>query len=87
MTPKNFVYLAAAAAVSVLLAIVSFASNNQWSTGQAAGEKLLRTAYCFRGETVRFLSNGCGQTEQTSSIRDPGNPYRTLSGPECKFPI
>ena len=41
MTPKNFVYLAAAAAASVLLAIVSFASNNQWSTGQAAGEKLL----------------------------------------------
>jgi hypothetical protein len=41
MTPKNFVYLAAAAAVSVLLAIVSFASNNQWSTGNAVGEKLL----------------------------------------------
>jgi hypothetical protein len=41
MTPKNFVYLAAAAAVSVLLAIVSFASNNQWSTGLASGEKLL----------------------------------------------
>ena len=41
MTPKNFVYLAAAAAVSVLLAVVSFASNNQWSTGQASGEKLL----------------------------------------------
>ena len=41
MTPKNFVYLAAAAAVSVLLAVVSFASNNQWSTGETAGEKLL----------------------------------------------
>jgi hypothetical protein len=41
MTPKNFVYLAAAAAVSALLAIVSFASNNQWSTGQTAGVKLL----------------------------------------------
>jgi hypothetical protein len=41
MTPKNFVYLAAVAAVSVLLAIVSFASSNQWSSGQAAGEKLL----------------------------------------------
>jgi hypothetical protein len=41
MTPKNFVYLAAAAAVSVLLAIVSFASNNQWSTGRTSGEKLL----------------------------------------------
>ena len=41
MTPKNFVYLAVAAVASVLLAIVSFASNNQWSTGQAKGEKLL----------------------------------------------
>jgi len=41
MTPKNFVYLAAVAAASVLLAIVSFAATNQWSTGQQAGEKLL----------------------------------------------
>jgi uncharacterized protein DUF4340 len=41
MTPKNFVYLAAAAAASVLLAVVSFAANNQWSTGESAGEKLL----------------------------------------------
>jgi hypothetical protein len=41
MTPKSFVYLAAAAAASVLLAIVSFAANNQWSTGERAGEKLL----------------------------------------------
>ena len=41
MKPKSFVYLAAAAAASVLLAIVSFATNNQWSTGLKAGEKLL----------------------------------------------
>ena len=41
MRPKNFVYLAAVAAASVLLAIVSFAATNQWSTGQQAGEKLL----------------------------------------------
>jgi len=41
MTPKNFVYLAAAAVASVLLAVVSFASSNQWSSGQAAGEKLV----------------------------------------------
>ena len=27
--------------LSVLLAVVSFAANNQWSTGEAAGEKLL----------------------------------------------
>jgi hypothetical protein len=41
MTPKNFVYLAAAAAASALLAVVSFASNNQWSAVRTAGEKLL----------------------------------------------
>ena len=40
MTPRNFVYLAIAAALSVLFAVVSFASNNQWSTGKAAGDKL-----------------------------------------------
>jgi hypothetical protein len=40
MTPKGFVYLAVAAALSVLFAIVSYASNNQWSSGKAAGEKL-----------------------------------------------
>ncbi len=40
MTPKNFLYLAVAAALSVLFAVVSYASNNQWSTGKAAGEKL-----------------------------------------------
>jgi hypothetical protein len=40
MTPKAFVYLAVAAALSVLFAIVSYASNNQWSSGKAAGDKL-----------------------------------------------
>jgi hypothetical protein len=43
MTPRNFVYLAIAAALSVLFAVVSFASNNQWSTGKAAGAKLFPT--------------------------------------------
>ena len=43
MTPRNFVYLAIAAALSVLFAVVSFASNNQWSTGRAAGAKLFPT--------------------------------------------
>jgi hypothetical protein len=41
MTPKSFVYLAVGTAAAVLLAIVSFASNNQWSTGRTAGEKLV----------------------------------------------
>jgi hypothetical protein len=43
MTPRNFVYLSIAAALSVLFAVVSFASNNQWSTGKAAGAKLFPT--------------------------------------------
>lgn len=43
MTPRNFVYLAIAAALSVLFAVVSFASNNQWSTGKAVGAKLFPT--------------------------------------------
>ena len=43
MTPRNFVYLAIAAALSVLFAVVSFASNNQWSTGKASGAKLFPT--------------------------------------------
>jgi len=41
MTSKSFVYLAAAAALSVLLAIVSFAASNHWSAGKATGDKLL----------------------------------------------
>lgn len=40
MTPNKFLYLAVAAALSVLFAIVSYASNNQWSSGRATGEKL-----------------------------------------------
>lgn len=40
MTPRTFVYLAVAAVLSVLFAIVSYASNNQWSTGKATGDKL-----------------------------------------------
>ena len=43
MTPRNFVFLAVAAALSVLFAVVSFASNNQWSTGKAAGDRLFPT--------------------------------------------
>jgi hypothetical protein len=40
MTPRNFVYLAIAAALSALFAVVSYASNNQWSLGRASGDKL-----------------------------------------------
>lgn len=40
MTPTNFLYLAIAAALSVLFAVVSYASNNQWGAGTTAGGKL-----------------------------------------------
>jgi hypothetical protein len=40
MTPRSFVYLAVAAALSLLFAVVSFASHNQWSSGKAGGDKL-----------------------------------------------
>ncbi|HWE22226.1 MAG TPA: DUF4340 domain-containing protein [Hyphomicrobiaceae bacterium] len=43
MTPKSFVYLAAAAVVSALFAIVTFAANNPWGSGPVAGEKLMPT--------------------------------------------
>jgi hypothetical protein len=40
MTPTNFLYLAIAAALSVLFAVVSYASNNQWGADTTAGGKL-----------------------------------------------
>ncbi len=40
MTPRQFVYLALAAALSVLFAVVSYASNNQWSSGRVEGVRL-----------------------------------------------
>jgi Domain of unknown function (DUF4340) len=40
VTPRSFLYLAIATVLSVLFAIVSYASNNQWSSGKAAGDKL-----------------------------------------------
>jgi hypothetical protein len=43
MTPKSFVYLAAAAVVSALFAIVTFAANNPWGSSPVAGEKLMPT--------------------------------------------
>ena len=43
MTPKSFVYLAAAAVVSALFAIVTFAANNPWGSGPIGGEKLMPT--------------------------------------------
>jgi hypothetical protein len=41
MAPKSFVYLAGLAALSVLLALVTFAANNRWSRGPVGGERLM----------------------------------------------
>jgi hypothetical protein len=41
MTPKSFVNLAGIALVSVLLAAVTFVTNNQWGSGTTSGEKLV----------------------------------------------
>ena len=41
MAPRSFVYLAGAAALSMLLAIVTFAANNQWSRVPVGGERLM----------------------------------------------
>jgi hypothetical protein len=41
MAPKSFVYLAGAAALSALLAIVAFAANNQWARVPVGGERLM----------------------------------------------
>jgi hypothetical protein len=41
MAPKSFVYLAGAAALSALLAIVTFAASNQWGRGPVRGERLM----------------------------------------------
>jgi hypothetical protein len=43
MAPKSFVYLAGAAALSVLLALVTFAASNQWGRGPVRGERLMPT--------------------------------------------
>jgi hypothetical protein len=43
MTPKSFVYLAGAAVLSALLAVVTFASNNPWGSSPVGGERLMPT--------------------------------------------
>ena len=52
MTPKSFVNLAGIALVSALLAAVTFAANNQWSSGKTGGEKLAPTL----ADTIRQVT-------------------------------
>src|SRR5262245_54103895 len=55
MAPKSFVYLAGAAVLSALVAIVTFAANNQWGGGPAGGERLMPA-----------LENAIGQVAEVS---------------------
>ena len=54
MTPTNFLYLAIAAVLSVLFAVVSYASNNQWGGGAASGGKLFPALSDNLGKVVRI---------------------------------
>jgi hypothetical protein len=90
MTPRTFVYLAIAAALSVLFAVVSFASNNQWSTGKAAGDKLfpklvseasqIATIEVRQGDSMLVLERAGGSWGVKSSGNYPADPskVRTL---------
>ena len=86
MTPKAFVYLAIAAALSVLFAIVSYASNNQWSTGRAAGDKLfpalvseasqVATIEVKQGDEVAVLERKGGSWSLKSRDGYPADPVK-----------
>ena len=41
MAPKSFVYLAGAAVLSAVVALVTFAASNQWGKGPVGGERLM----------------------------------------------
>lgn len=41
MAPKSFIYLAGAAVLSAVVALVTFAASNQWGKGPAGGERLM----------------------------------------------
>jgi hypothetical protein len=69
MTPKSFLYLAVAAALSVLFAIVSYASNNQWSTGKAAGDKLFPS---LSNDLSKVTSIGIVQGEESLTLEKAG---------------
>lgn len=69
MTPKSFLYLAVAATLSVLFAIVSYASNNQWSTGKAAGDKLFPS---LSNDLSKVTSIGIVQGEESLTLEKAG---------------
>src|SRR5262245_34685723 len=52
MTPKSFINLAGIALAAALLALVTFATTNQWGGGKTAGEKLMPTL----ADTIRQVT-------------------------------
>ena len=86
MTPRNFVYLAIAAALSVLFAVVSYASNNQWSIGKATGDKLfprlaseasqIATIEVRQGENTVLLERTGGSWGLKSRNNYPADPVK-----------
>lgn len=70
MTPKSFVKLAGIAVASALLAIVTFAANNQWGGGKTGGEKLVPTL----AESIRQVTGlEIRQGEETVALERAQN--------------
>jgi Domain of unknown function (DUF4340) len=76
MTPKAFVYLAVAAVLSVLFAIVSYASNNQWSSGKLAGDKLFPALV---SEASQVTSVEIKQGEEAAVLERKGGTWTLKS--------
>jgi Domain of unknown function (DUF4340) len=72
MKPETFIYLAIAAALSVLFALVSYASNNQWSQGRATGEKLLPALATDAGQIAAIEVR---QGEATVTLEKTGGSW------------
>jgi hypothetical protein len=54
MTPKSFVYLAAVAVLSALLAIVTFTAGNRWGADPGGGEKLMPALAASSGQVAEI---------------------------------
>lgn len=62
MKPKHFVYLAFAAAISVLFATASFVTHNQWSPGRVVGAKLFPSLATDAGKVATIELRQGGNT-------------------------
>jgi uncharacterized protein DUF4340 len=70
MTPRSFVNLAGIAVVAALLAVVTFAANNQWGSGKSPGDKLVPTL----AESIRQVTGlEIRQGEETVALERAQN--------------